>query len=122
MKKEFLPYKLAFEFKELGFDEECLGWYVSEEHGVEIGLVIKEDLINSTILAPTYHQAFNWFFEKSYRFSFVFSADKNSYWFDIWRNNQFYFESEEIYPNYNDVKKACLEKLIEIVKDGNKTK
>ena len=27
MNKEFIPYEQALELKELGFDEECFGWY-----------------------------------------------------------------------------------------------
>jgi hypothetical protein len=64
MNKEFLPYEQALALKELGFDEPCIGWYVSEEYGLEIGAVIKSDLLRDAILAPLYQQAFRWFLEK----------------------------------------------------------
>jgi len=63
MNKEFLPYEQALALKELGFDESCIGWYVSEEYGLEIGAVIKSDLLRDAILAPLYQQAFRWFLD-----------------------------------------------------------
>jgi len=63
MKKEFVPYHLALELKQLGFDESCLGYYLAST------LFISNDIVyNSTdipvIKAPLYRQAFRWFREK----------------------------------------------------------
>ena len=27
MEKQFVPYQIAFELKELGFNEQCFGWW-----------------------------------------------------------------------------------------------
>ncbi len=43
MNKEFIPYEQALALKELGFDEPCFAWYVSEKHGLEYGKVIQSD-------------------------------------------------------------------------------
>lgn len=75
MNKEFVPYKIALDLKELGFDEPCFGRYYyresypmlnpkSEETEVvfEFGQYIKQTEV--TIVAPTFSQAFRWFEEK----------------------------------------------------------
>jgi hypothetical protein len=75
MEKEFIPYKLALELKQLGFDEPCFGrYYYKESYPIlnpnsgetelvfEFGQYIKQTEI--TILAPLYQQAFRWFREK----------------------------------------------------------
>ena len=31
MKKEFIPYKYALELKELGFDEQCIAYYINNQ-------------------------------------------------------------------------------------------
>jgi len=72
MEKEFIPYEQALELKELGFDEDCFGYYKLQ--GKE--LVFRE--IRNTIIsnwrdsfmkfsqcsAPTYQQAFRWLYQK----------------------------------------------------------
>ena len=64
MEKEFITYEQALSLKELDYDEECVAWYVSKDYGLEFGRVIKSDLINDAVLAPTYQQALRWFREK----------------------------------------------------------
>jgi hypothetical protein len=65
MKKEFVPYELAWELKQLGFDEPCLAFYERSKE-----LIIQEcevtDFHTSSLqcLAPTYSQVFRWFREK----------------------------------------------------------
>ena len=73
--QEFIPYEQALELKELGFDEECFGYYDTE------GLEVSSDWYfnphnknslfpepyttnNPKISAPLYQQAFRWFREK----------------------------------------------------------
>ena len=53
----FVPYELAVKLKELGFDEPCLAWYVSEEYGLAYGKVYQSDLIRDAVVAPTFSQA-----------------------------------------------------------------
>ena len=36
MEEEFVIYEIALELKELGFDEPCFAWYVSEKYGLGI--------------------------------------------------------------------------------------
>jgi hypothetical protein len=76
MEKEFIPYQESLEIKELGFDEECFGFYT---HKGELRRYTNFDgelndfqtLKNSSITmgdnwcaAPIFSQAFRWFREK----------------------------------------------------------
>lgn len=61
--KEFAPYELALELKQLGFDELCLGYYLASTL-----FISNDNVYNSTdipvIKAPLYSQAFRFFREK----------------------------------------------------------
>jgi hypothetical protein len=74
MNKEFIPYEQALELKELGFDEECFGYYTLAEvrdyknNGLDIRNEITLNTLNgyrkyddeSQTSAPLYQQAFRW--------------------------------------------------------------
>jgi hypothetical protein len=115
MESLFCPYEQALALKELGFDEPCFAWFVSKDYGIEIGMVIKSDLIKEAILAPTFSQAFRWFREKH-----VLVIDWN-YWghvnFGVCIKNIHLEETiVGVYKAYEEAELACLIKLIEIVK------
>jgi hypothetical protein len=112
MEKEFIPYEQALELKELGFDEPCFAWYVSESYGLEYGEVIKSDLIRDGIVAPTYSQAFRWLLalaNKDEHFSNKWTISYNEDYYSLFLGgcNMGVFEAEL----------ECLKKLIEIVKE-----
>jgi hypothetical protein len=73
MNKEFLPYDLAIQLKELGFKEKCAAHYLGEgEEYLELKWEIyRNDSINTTKLvqAPLYQQAFR-FFRDNYDFRY----------------------------------------------------
>lgn len=101
MNKEFIPYEEALALKELGFDEECLGWFrdklfTLEEKGDYFVLYGLE--------APLYQQAFRWFREK-YGLHHNISNDKFGY-----------YTNEGKFDTYEQAELTCLRKLIEIVK------
>ena len=92
MEKEFLPYNLALELKELGFKEECFGFYeslkkigdsycfnnysmwdgisqnISESDDYHLYITLNElyGYYDNILRAPTWQQAFDWFREKYY--------------------------------------------------------
>lgn len=118
--KDFVPYEQALELKKLGFDEPCFGFYERDKE-----LIIQECEITDfhfdslQCIAPTFSQAFRWFREKGYRFNIVSGESVNmmyKYWFDVWLNAQFMFETDYIYNSYEEAELACLIKLIEIIK------
>jgi hypothetical protein len=63
LEEQFVPYQQSMDIKDLGFDEECFGYY---ENGVFIfrygGKQEIELLLNCT--APLWQQAFQFFIDK----------------------------------------------------------
>jgi hypothetical protein len=131
--KDFTLYPEAFELKELGFDEPCFAWYVSESYGLEYGKVIKSDLIRDGIVAPTYSQAFRWFRDK---YDIHYSIDREcsqhdhkwGYNWSLYNYTGIFDEyltshpdapaGEWVYETYEEAELDCLRKLIEIVKES----
>jgi hypothetical protein len=121
--KDFTLHPEALELKELGFDEPCFGYY--HNLGSKQLLIslrnLKEDN-NSEIeyfVAPTYSQAFRWFrqeyaLESYIRANLCVNVPK-TYQFNIDDNID-----DVWYDTYEEAELACLKKLIEIVKEGNK--
>jgi len=138
MNKEFVPYKIAKELKELGFTETCLGYY---EHGNVDGewhlrcpkMMIQEETDDTTILAPLRQQAFRWLMDKHrYIHSIedigVCAGDSEwghrfrfSYWklLDIY--NALYIDDTPLgYLTYEDAQDRCLEQIIKKIRKNKK--
>ena len=113
---------MAVNLKELGFDEPCFAWYVSKEHGLELGSVLKSDLIKEGLLAPTYSQAFRWFREKYNAVcEIIRKEDGNHSEFIGWvfiNNKKIDVVSYWDSKTYEEAELECLVKLIEIVKNS----
>jgi hypothetical protein len=114
MNKEFVPYEIALDLKELGFDEPCLA-----THGY-LNLYIGTQ--DGHIDVPLYQQAFRWFRDK-YELEYSLRGRKSmGYDFVIdgikiptgGRDSKY---SNFVYPTYEQAELACLIKLIEIVKN-----
>jgi hypothetical protein len=123
MNKEFIPYEQALElqnlgYKELGFDEECLGYYARDKH---LRIQLKYQIYNFHCYAPLYQQAFRWFREKYNLICSVEYMGKNKInWWDIHIVGHYNIHYEEMcmkYQSYEEAELACLKKLIEIVKN-----
>jgi hypothetical protein len=119
MEKEFVPYELALELKELGFDEPCVGYYHLNE-GYTKGYAFcyfnepKRYESDSAVLTPTFSQAFRWFREK-HALCIVIKPidDKNlELGYNLLKNGLMMGS----YLTYEEAELACLQKLIEIVK------
>lgn len=132
---DFTLYPEAFQLKELGFDEPCFAWYVSESYGLEYGEVIKSDLIRDGIVAPTYSQAFR-FFRENYDIHYSIDRERSQHdhkWGYNWSLYNYtgifdeYLTShpdapagEWVYETYEEAELACLRKMVEIIKEVNK--
>ena len=67
MKDQFVTYEIAKQLKELGFDEECFGYYhVNEGYIKGYAFCYSENTRTSdcSILAPLWQQVIDWFREK----------------------------------------------------------
>ena len=120
LEKDLIPYELALELKQLGFDEPCLGHYSNGEF-------VCSSHTNNTMqrfryAAPLYSQAFRWFREKYGIGSWIhhyFDMDKGTFIYSYVLTLPHRGE-EYVYDTYEEAELACLKKLIEIVKGDNK--
>jgi hypothetical protein len=120
MNTEFIPYEQALELKELGFNEPCFGLYAPPSKTVFLhhyGLLSAKE----QILAPLYQQAFSFFRKKCLLEGIVEQADDF-----CWYKFSVYFYNKEgkqkisnglEFETYEEAELACLNKLIEIVKN-----
>jgi hypothetical protein len=136
MEKEFIPYDLAMELKELGFDEPCFKGY-TEEYKTLINFSnphtnkgVKNTLPTKPFTAPLYQQSFRWFREnfnldktiitnfskdyKSYRVGIIYVKNNIIDTFFLRPENEKCLFIE--FNTYEEAELACLKKLIEIVK------
>jgi hypothetical protein len=144
MEKEFVTYELALELKQLGFNEPCFGYYVDGElRGINLGMeelggvepyyqrfgfhtFSNHDIDNPNkivVTAPTYSQAFRWFREKYHLIGgieYIGGQKPTTTWWDIYVIGHFNIDYKEMsmkYQPYEEAELACLQKLIEIVKN-----
>ena len=130
MNKEFVPYELALELKQLGFDEPCLAFYdgknaesfyfnnIRDASGDYIPFQ-KHDRLE-WFGAPLYQQVFRWFREKHNILGKVRNLNTHTI------KHQYYAEivepitvsSYSIYDSYEEAELECLRKLIEVVKEN----
>jgi hypothetical protein len=131
MNKEFITYNQAIALKELGFDEPCFLGYKKEDF-FELftkGLVynsIYETFNGTTNLsctAPLYQQAFRWFREKHDKYGVVNIDLSNNlkdkiFVYMVEDKLGYIIDRSEEYNTYEEAEQACLDKLIEIVKNN----
>jgi hypothetical protein len=133
--KEFIPYELALELKQLGFDEDCFTFYQVEYHENSPIMVDDNDQYLSTgfrtcknseipshyISCPTFSQAFRWFREKHNlrcQINYIGGLINKTTWWDISVIGHYNTDPKEWemkYQPYEEAELACLKKLIEIV-------
>lgn len=126
MKDNFVSYEIALKLKELGFKEECLGWYLFEIANKEnISSVILASFIRNwnhygdRINAPLYQQVFKWFREKHNLFGCIdLQVCNPPHWYiridDIIKNDYLYHSEDENlkFKTYEEAEEECLIKLI----------
>lgn len=119
MEKEFISYEQALALKELGFNEDCFGYYYE---GVLVSAILfhnnKKDG-EKVVKAPLYQQAFRWFREKHDLHGEISVDHRNKYFFMMCKfvnKKMVDVEDEsEYYNTYEEAEKECLNKLIDIV-------
>lgn len=132
--EEFVPYEEALALKALGFDEPCLAFYNGkflDSTNYNFDKHISRD-IGMCTKAPTYSQAFRWFREE-YQESHSIEEQEIIYGQidEIYKDDDFDLLAKtnwlayagnliKKYDTYEEAELACLRKLIEIVKGGNK--
>ena len=113
---QFIPYELALELKELGFKEECFGWYSPVMNGLLIYCNSTNDGTEEKYCtAPLWQQAFDWFREK-YNLHYIIYKNINIDGYDFCRVTTDGITNKNTY-SYEEARLECLKKLIEIVKN-----
>jgi hypothetical protein len=113
MNKEFIPYEQALELKELGFNEECFGFYTLE--GCYFPNTTELNSLSYACASPLYQQAFRWFREKHGLHHVVEYDPIDKVYSSLVR-----YDYLEDLPTYEEAELECLKKLIEIVKNERK--
>ena len=122
IEREFIPHDRALALKELGFNEECLGWYPDDTVALSLnGVFIGKPSSGSYKLlawAPLYQQTFRWFRENHSLIGEIFSqlrpSNKFMYGFKI-GGSDIIFDG---FKTYEEAELACIDKLIELVKEA----
>jgi hypothetical protein len=133
MEKEFVSYELALRLGSLGFDEDCFGYYETQDKNLIVNfnnLPLTEEqkkrpglytiynrnsvLPQWAVTSPTWSSAFQWFREKYGYWSYIKEATKGTCRFYIEKFDEKFFNSD-IIDSYEEAELACLIKLIEIV-------
>jgi hypothetical protein len=142
MEKEFPPYELALELKELGFDEPCLAFYDGkgdsniyfnnkrDASGDYIPFIKHERL--TWFGAPTYSQAFRFFREK-YDIHYSINREcsqhdhKWGYNWSLYNYTGIFDEfitshpdapaGEWVYETYEEAERECLKEIIKIINE-----
>ena len=122
MIKEFIPYEQALELKELGFDEECLGYYSFSEK-----ITLKSCFNRTPIILsgkkcsiPLYSQVFRWFREKHNKYCFIELVDNMKFDYVLYEDiqpDECVDFGDGPFNTYEEAELECLKKLIEIVKE-----
>jgi hypothetical protein len=130
MNKEFVTFEQAVEFKKLLYGEhygdDYLGWYSSNKdfHYRNMNSPVYPN--NQSFIAPLKQQAFRWFREK-YNILHalvvpikITASDKKGYrysWEIIDEQEEWIVDNSPLgYYSYEEAENACIDKLIEIVK------
>ena len=116
MEKEFVSYKRAVALKELGFVEDCMGWYGTIGVFFEGNMTIHQGYL----LAPLKQQVFKFFREK-YNLHCIINITLTSKWyFELYnlkekRNSEIVL-NEQYFNSPEEAENACIDKLIELAK------
>ncbi len=118
MEKEFVTYNQALALKDLGFDEPCFMFYYDEGYGLTRDVIIKTSKDSNPCNAPLKQQAFSFFREKHKLHSTITSISQESWQWHITKPGESLGKlyNEDFYT-YEEAEQACLDKLIEIIKN-----
>ena len=121
--KNFIPYDLALELKELGFNEECIMFYRGIENELVYSFEYKrfknsQYVDKTSISAPLWQQAFRWFREK-YNLHYIVYKNINIDGYDFCEITIDGIINKNTFKTYEEAELECLKKLIEIAKEQN---
>ena len=123
IKDQFASYDIAKEVRDLGFDEECLGFYY--EH-IKTGFIIEirkvqiNQLSKYDVLAPLWSQIIDWFREKHSLYIDIRYPEYEGgvhYAFLIWKMYSEEYIGSGYTNDYFESREAAILKAIELIKN-----
>lgn len=116
MEEQFLPYEQSLKLKELGFDEQCFGYYTGDKNH----FVWRPDMLRRNdeyvVTAPLYQQVFDWFREEHGLHCEIEKIRDNIYSYGIYSDDNKWFGYKEF--DYEVARQKGIEQLIEIVENN----
>jgi len=123
MEKEFIPYELAITLNEIGFDEPCFGYYLTNLLTNKVKLFIDDrkgfSSFEKTTPAPIFSQVFR-FFRDTYNISGEIGInvmEDDEYCYEVGDVKTRTCIDEDSFSTHKQAELQCLKKLIEIVKN-----
>ena len=116
IEKEFIPYYLAIDLKELGFDDEVIATYPKNRVEIKLNNV----KVTQTTKAILFQQTFRWFREKhNYHVIIDFNQSKNNKWYYgiIQIDHNISISPDVEFETYEEAELAALKELIKTIKD-----
>jgi hypothetical protein len=128
MNKEFVTYEQSLALKELGFDEPCLAGYDLNKSMYVSHVTIEDSQYYSSfeLKSPLNSQVFRWFRDIWFLDSEIYLQEELGHKFyhylilQLVRGNIEWKSKNTIkFKTYEDAENACIDKLIELVKEQN---
>ena len=131
MKEQFVTYEIALVLKELGFNEECFGYFKTDKNLHEF-YGSSEQVIDCNIQAPLWQQVIDWLREKHNIYLTIYNPllynsyyPDSKYGFDceiefLTKNNNvastLISNNDSGFETYYEVREQAINKAIEIIK------
>lgn len=124
IENNFVPYQIALDMKELGFDEPCIkGFYNKEPIYTVVTTPVdfnNKKQLGELLSAPLYSQCFDWFREKYNLFHSITEYNKDgSLIIEISKNRVEIFRKMTTFDitEYKEAELECIKQLIITVKN-----
>ena len=125
MKEQFCSYEISLKLKELGFNEDCFGWYTSyasarlaNNNKPFLGNYNPNTDYKFGCFAPLYQQIIDWFREKHGIWIFVdLTYDFSSYSPRIYKKGKTFSFHDNEYSSYYEAREQAILKCIELLKN-----
>jgi len=112
---EFVDHNIAKQLRDIGFDEDCLGFYKLDK---TVSIVWEDfDSRTKTPYASTYYQVFQWFREVHKLHSSIAWVTKGYDFYVKKEPSRIINETTHVYSNYRECEIACIEYMINLVKN-----
>ena len=132
LEKEFVPIHIARELKDLGFSDDCLGYYnIDPQLSAPYFNLTKPFSHEWCLPAPLYQQVFRWF---NINYNLEYNIEWNKYYKESPYQSPYQYTvrkqwiDEPLVPRgiggmcktYKEAENVCLEEMIEFVKEAKK--